>query len=66
MTNKDAPMYKIVSIDVSDPDLKQKELVPEDKDAKLQSADMVNDNNLVLVYKRNVSTASITILCCHD
>ncbi|KAL5527147.1 hypothetical protein ACEPAG_5938 [Sanghuangporus baumii] len=54
-TNKDAAKYKVISIDISDPQFTRKEVVPEDKDAKLQSADIVNENSLVLIYKRNVN-----------
>lgn len=53
-TNKDAPQYKLITIDLSDPNLTQTELVPEDKEAKLETADLVNNDKLALVYKRNV------------
>ncbi|KAI5122174.1 hypothetical protein M0805_007071 [Coniferiporia weirii] len=53
-TNKDAPQFKLITIDLADPSLTQKELVPEDKDAKLETADLVNDKFFALVYKRNV------------
>ena len=53
-TNKDAPQYRLITIDLSDPNFTQIELVPEDKDAKLETADLVDNNKLALVYKRNV------------
>ncbi|KAH8102803.1 prolyl oligopeptidase [Phellopilus nigrolimitatus] len=53
-TNKDAPQYKLITIDLADPNFARKELIPEDKDAKLESVDLVNDNVFALVYKRNV------------
>ena len=62
MTNKDAPMFKIISIDISDPNFTRTEIVPEDKEAKLESADLVNEDTLALVYKRNVSTGCLWLL----
>ena len=54
-TNENAPQYKIVTIDISDPKFERKELVPEDKGAKLESVEFANENYLALVYKRNAS-----------
>ncbi|EJD00885.1 prolyl oligopeptidase [Fomitiporia mediterranea MF3/22] len=54
MSNKDAPRYKVITIDISDANLTRNELVPEDKEAKLESANLVNEDAFVLVYKRNV------------
>lgn len=53
-TNENAPQYKVVTIDISDPHFKRKELIPEDKSAKLETVDFVNEDYFALVYKRNV------------
>ncbi|TFL05465.1 prolyl oligopeptidase [Pterulicium gracile] len=53
-TNKDAPGYKLITIDLSDPSRTPKELVAEDKEAPLTSARIVNNDKLVIVYKRKV------------
>lgn len=56
LTNKDAPQYKLVTIDIADPPEKQvfKDLIPEDEGAALEQALVVNNDSLVVVYKRNV------------
>ena len=54
MTNKDAPLYKVVTIDLADPDLKMVDLIPEDPEAPLENAKMVDGDKFALVYKRNV------------
>ena len=53
-TNKDAPRYKIVTIDLEDASREQRDLIPQDPDAFLQSVTAVYGNNLAIVYKRNV------------
>ena len=53
LTNKDAPREKIITIDIADPKFTRKDLVPEQKDAKLEDADIIGDK-LVIVYKRDV------------
>lgn len=55
MTNEKAPHYKIITIDLADSSFAYKDLIPEDKDAKLETADFVNGDYLALVYKKNVS-----------
>ena len=55
ITNEGAPQYKIVTIDLEDPSYTPRDLIPEDKDAKLEAADFVNEDYLAVVYKRNVS-----------
>lgn len=57
LTNKDAPQYKLVSVDISEPaeGRKFKDVIPEDKDAQLEDVAVVNNDKLVVVYKRNVS-----------
>jgi prolyl oligopeptidase len=49
LTNLNAPKYKLVSIDLSEPNPQWKELVPEKEDV-LQGADCVNKNKLLLNY----------------
>jgi len=53
VTNKDAPREKIVTIDIADKGFKQKDLVPEQKVAKLEIGVLVGDH-IVIVYKRDV------------
>jgi prolyl oligopeptidase len=55
ITNKDAPQNKIITIDIADPKFKQKDLIPEDQNANLETALAVADKYLVVLYKRNVS-----------
>lgn len=56
-TNKDAPQYKLVSVDISEPPEKRefKDVIPEDKEAQLEDVCVVNNDKLLVVYKRNVS-----------
>ena len=54
LTNKNAPKYKVVAIDISKDGFPQEDLIPEDKDAVLGQAMIVADDKLALVYKRNV------------
>jgi len=53
LTNKGAPREKIVTIDITDKKYTQEDLVPEQKDAKLEIGVLVGDH-LVIVYKRDV------------
>ncbi|KAF7799102.1 hypothetical protein EIP86_010332 [Pleurotus ostreatoroseus] len=56
LTNKDAPQYKLISVDISEPPEQRhpKEVIPEDKDAQLEDICVVNNDILAVVYKRNV------------
>jgi len=54
-TNHDAPKYKVVTIDLADPKRTQVDLIPEEKDASLSDIIAIGKDNLVLIYKRNVS-----------
>jgi prolyl oligopeptidase len=54
VTNKDAPREKIITVDIADPKFARKDLVPEQKDAKLELGMLIKDH-LVIVYKRDVS-----------
>lgn len=58
LTNKDAPQYKLVTVDIADPAEKRvfKDLIPEDKGAHLQDVLAVNGDSAVVIYKRNAST----------
>lgn len=58
LTDKDAPQEKIITIDIADPKFTMKDLVPEQKDAKLEAADLVGDY-LITVYKRDVRGLSL-------
>ena len=53
LTDKDAPREKIITIDIADQKFTQKDLVPEQKDAKLEIAELVGDH-IIIVYKRDV------------
>jgi hypothetical protein len=53
MTNKDAPLQKIITIDIADPKFTPKDLVPEQKDSKLDAAMLIKDY-IVIVYKKDV------------
>ena len=53
LTDKDAPREKIITIDIADQKFTQKDLVPEQKDAKLEIVELVGDH-LIIVYKRDV------------
>ncbi|EPT03158.1 hypothetical protein FOMPIDRAFT_1035541 [Fomitopsis schrenkii] len=56
LTNKDAPQYKLVSVDLAHPPEQRvfRDVIPEDKDAHLEGVIAVNHNNFVVTYKRNV------------
>lgn len=53
LTNKDAPLEKIITVDIADPKFIPKDLVPEQKDSKLEVATLVKDY-IVIVYKKDV------------
>jgi len=53
-TNKDAPRYRVITIDLADVDRAPKELIPEDKEAHLEDVKPVNNDKLAVVFKRNV------------
>nr|E2JFG1.1 RecName: Full=Prolyl oligopeptidase A [Amanita bisporigera]ADN19204.1 prolyl oligopeptidase [Amanita bisporigera] len=53
-TNKAAPQYKIVTLDIEKPELGFKEFIPEDPKAYLSQVKIFNKDRLALVYKRNV------------
>ncbi|KAH7907477.1 prolyl oligopeptidase [Hygrophoropsis aurantiaca] len=53
-TNKNAPQYKVITIDLADPTRTHKDLIPEQKDAFLDSVLAVGGDKLAVVYKRNV------------
>ncbi|KAI0922051.1 hypothetical protein AcV5_000515 [Taiwanofungus camphoratus] len=56
LTDKDAPQYKLVSVDLADPPEQRvfHDVIPEDKDAHLDDVRAVNHNYLIAKYKRNV------------
>ncbi|KZT27069.1 hypothetical protein NEOLEDRAFT_1194599 [Neolentinus lepideus HHB14362 ss-1] len=53
-TNKDAPLYKVVTVDLADPKREYKEFIPEDKSARLEDIRAVASDNFALIYKRDV------------
>jgi len=55
-TNKDAPQYKLVQVDIAHPPEQRvfKDVIPEDKDAHLDDVMAVNQDYFVVKYKRNV------------
>ncbi|TCD62958.1 hypothetical protein EIP91_006189 [Steccherinum ochraceum] len=55
-TNKDAPQFKVVSVDISTSPSERvwKDIIPEDKDAHLETVVAVGGDSLAVVYKRNV------------
>ncbi|OBZ71845.1 Prolyl endopeptidase [Grifola frondosa] len=56
LTNKDAPQYKLVTVDIADSPEKRvfKDVIPEDKDAHLEDVHPVNNDHAAVVFKRNV------------
>jgi prolyl oligopeptidase len=54
LTNKDAPRYKVVTVDLADEHPVFKDLIPEDPEALLKDVTPVHDDKLMLVYQRNV------------
>ncbi|KAI0092497.1 prolyl oligopeptidase [Irpex rosettiformis] len=53
-TNKDAPQYKLVSVDLAAKNREFKDVIPEDKDAHLEDVLAIGEDKLIVVYKRNV------------
>lgn len=53
-TDKNAPLTKVITIDLADNHRKHTLLIPEDSQAKLAGISVVNDDYAVLTYKRNV------------
>lgn len=53
LTNKDAPRYKVVRVDIKEPS-SWMEVLPEDKTDVLESAAAVNGNKLLVKYLSNV------------
>ncbi|KAF9821009.1 hypothetical protein IEO21_00986 [Rhodonia placenta] len=56
LTNKDSPQYKLAVVDIAEASEKRvwKDVIPEDKDAHLSDVLAVNDDHLIVKYKRNV------------
>ncbi|CAL1703361.1 unnamed protein product [Somion occarium] len=56
LSNKNAPQYKLVSVDISHPPEQRvfKDVLPEDKEAHLEDVLAVNGDHFAVVYKRNV------------
>lgn len=54
-TNKDAPNDKVVVVDVAAEEPVFKELIPEDPDAVLESAQLIRDDLLLLSYQKDVN-----------
>lgn len=54
-TNKDAPRYKVIAVDLADQNREIKELIPQDKEAHLETIRAIDKDKFALVYKRNVS-----------
>ncbi len=55
VTNQDAPLYKVVSVDLAFPQLRFVDVVPEDKEALLSQYEAVGEHSIALIYKRKVS-----------
>ncbi|KAF8499303.1 prolyl oligopeptidase [Gautieria morchelliformis] len=53
-TDKDAPMERVVQLDLADPQLVMQNFIHEDKGAHLESISAVDNDKFVVVYKRNV------------
>lgn len=53
-TNKDAPQYRVVELDLTDPAYTLQDIIPEDKGAHLEQAEPFDNDKLAVVYKRNV------------
>ncbi|KAH7890841.1 prolyl oligopeptidase [Phlebopus sp. FC_14] len=53
-TNKGAPQYKVISIDLAHPKREHKVVIPEQKDAFLDDVTAVGTDKFAVVYKRNV------------
>ncbi|KAA0198485.1 Prolyl oligopeptidase [Fasciolopsis buskii] len=62
-TNLDAPMYKLITIDLENPDRKHwKDLIPHDENALLEMANCTNKNNLIVSHLKDVKSS----LSVHD
>lgn len=53
-TNENAPQYKVITIDLSDPKRTHTDLIPERKDAFLDDVVAVGKDKFAVVYKHNV------------
>lgn len=53
-TDKDAPLTKVITIDLADEKREHKLLIPEDSEADLAGISVVNGDHLILTYKRDV------------
>jgi prolyl oligopeptidase len=53
-TNKDAPQYKLIAVDLADKDKKIRDVIPEDSGALLKGTTALHDGKLAVVYQRNV------------
>ena len=67
LTNKDAPQYKLVTVDITHPAEQRvfKDILPEDKDAHLEDVLAVNGDHFAVVYKRNVRKKGLFIFAPH-
>jgi len=52
-TNKDAPLYKVVTVDISKP-IEFKDFIPESDGFLAEVVSVNQGNNYAIVYKRNV------------
>ena len=62
-TNKDAPQYKLVSVDLTNPPEQHvfHNVIPENKGAHIKDATAVNPvnrNNFIVTYKHNVCSSA--------
>lgn len=48
-------MYRVVQLDLADPQRSMQDFIPEDKEAHLETISAVDDDKFVVVYTRNVS-----------
>ncbi|KIJ65569.1 hypothetical protein HYDPIDRAFT_174977 [Hydnomerulius pinastri MD-312] len=53
-TNEDAPQYKVITIDLSDPKRTHVDVIPEQKNAFLDDVTAVGKDKFGVIYKRNV------------
>jgi prolyl oligopeptidase len=60
-TNKNAPKYKLVTVDLSDPEYKWNDLV-EEKDKVLQDVSCVNKDKLLLNYMQDCKVFKIKFI----
>lgn len=64
-TNENAPQYKVITIDLADSSLAHTDLIPEVKDAKLDTVELSNET-FVIVYKKNVSALTLVFRLLSD